>query len=201
MQQSALPGGVTPTYYVFHRWLSENRRKVAAGTDRTVIYSGMDSGRVPLWRQLRDYENLLSRELGKKLVWEPIQEVLTGLPCKLKPYQGHVVVPEGVMRFKTMWDFACGVKDQKFVTEHESQQIWKNLSAWYVKNAVGEVYIFKGSILKKYPDMLLAEIPVLMKNRNVSTSVQKKIFDLIPESRAAWERYRADSEKGRLAGR
>ena len=193
--------GMRPTYLVFHKWLAANRRKIAAGRDRTVIYSGMNSGRIPIWTRLGLYERFLSLELGTNPRWEPIQTVLTKLPCTLPNYRGPVELPYGVAAFKTMWDFACHAKDRRFVTTHESQQIWKNLSAWYVKNAVGETYIFVGSILKKYPDLLLAEIPVLMKNKSISAESQERVMKLIPDSKATWEQYRADSAKGRTAWR
>lgn len=193
--------GMRPAYFVFHKWLAANRKRIAAGRDRTVIYSGMNSGRVPIWSQLRLYERFLSLELGTNPRWEPIQTVLTRLPCSLPHYSDSVELPDGVGRFESMWDFACRAKDKQFVTLHESQQIWKNLSAWYVKNAVGETYVFAGSILKKYPDLLLAEIPVLMKNKAISAESQARVMKLIPSSKATWEKYRTDSAKGRTAGR
>ena len=193
--------GMRPAYVVFHKWLAANRKRIAAGRDRTVIYSGMNSGRIPIWSQLRLYERFLSLELGTNPRWEPIQTVLTRLPCSLPHYSDAVELPDGVGKFESMWDFACHAKDKQFVTTHESQQIWKNLSAWYVKNAVGETYVFAGSILKKYPDLLLAEIPVLMKNKAISAESQARVMKLIPSSKATWEKYRADSAKGRTAGR
>ena len=193
--------GMRPTYFAFHKWLAANRKRIAAGKDRTVIYSGMNSGRVPIWTELRRYERFLSLELGTNPRWEPIQTVLTDLPCALPNYRGSVELPDGVAKFKSMWEFACHAKGRQFVTTHESQQIWKNLSAWYVKNARGETYVFAGSILKKYPDLLLAEIPVLMKNKSISAESQARILKLIPDSKATWEKYRADCAKGRTAGR
>lgn len=193
--------GMRPTYFVFHKWLAANRRRIAAGPDRTVIYSGMNSGRVPIWSQLRLYERFLSLELGTNPRWEPIQTVLTRLPCSLSHYADSVALPGAVDKFESMWDFACHAKDKQLVTTDESQQIWKNLSAWYVKNARGKTYVFAGSILKKYPDLLLAEIPVLMKNKAISAESQERVMKLIPGSKATWEKYRADSAKGRTAGR
>lgn len=193
--------GMQPAYFVFHKWLAANRQKIAAGKNRTVIYSGMDSGRVPIWTQLPRYERFLTLELGTNPRWEPIQTVLTELKCTLPSYKGSVELPDGVAKFKTMWGFARHAYNAKLVTLHESQQIWKNLSAWYVKNARGETYVFAGSILKKYPDLLLAEIPVLMKNKAISAESQERVMKLIPSSKAAWERYRADSATGRTAGR
>ena len=200
MAQAPL-NGMRPTYFVFHKWLAANRKRIAAGRDRTVIYSGMNSGRIPIWSQLRLYERFFSLALGTNPRWEPIQTVLTRLPCSLPHHSGSVELPGAVGKFKSMWDFACHAKDKQFVTLHESQQIWKNLSAWYVKNAVGETYVFAGSILKKYPDLLLAEIPVLMKNKAISAESQARVMKLIPSSKASWEKYRADSAKGRTAGR
>ncbi len=193
--------GMQPTYIVFHKWLAANRTKIAAKRDRTVIYSGMTEGRVKIWTQLPKYERLLTQELGKNPRWEPIETVLKKLKCTLPSYKGSLQLPDGVATFKTMWGFACNAYKANLVTLHESQQIWKNLSAWYVKNAVGETYVFAGSILKKYPDLLLAEIPVLMKNKSISVESQERVMKLIPSSRAAWEKYRADSPKGRMAGR
>lgn len=193
--------GMRPTYAAFHRWLAANRRRIAAGRDRTVIYSGMNSGRVPIWSQLRLYERFISLELGTNPRWEPIEIVLKRLPCSLSHYADAGALPRTVDQFESMWDFACRAQAKQLVTMHESQQIWKNLSAWYVKNAVGETYVFAGSILKKYPDLLLAEIPVLMKNKSISVESQERVMKLIPSSRAAWEKYRADSPKGRMAGR
>ena len=200
MQEDPLRG-MRPTYFVFHKWLAANRKRIAAGRDRTVIYSGMNSGRVPIWTQLRLYERFLSLELGTNPRWEPIQTVLTRLPCSLPVYCGSVELPGAVAQFESMWDFASRAKDKQLVTTQESQQIWKNLSAWYVKNAVGETYVFAGSILKKYPDLLLAEIPVLMKNKSISAESQERVMKLLPSSKATWEKYRADSSKGRTAGR
>ena len=121
--------GMRPAYVVFHKWLAANRKRIAAGRDRTVIYSGMNSGRIPIWSQLRLYERFLSLELGTNPRWEPIQTVLTRLPCSLPHYSDAVELPDGVGKFESMWDFACHAKDKQFVTTHESQQIWKNLSA------------------------------------------------------------------------
>lgn len=193
--------GMRPTYFAFHQWLAANRRKVAAGRDRTVIYSGMDSGRNPVWKKLDHHQGLLSLELGRNPRWEPIQTVLTKMPCTVQNFRGAAVLPDGVAKFRTMWDFACHAGSKKFVTAHENRQIWKNLSAWYVKNARGETYVFVGDILKKYPDLLLAEIPVLMKNKSISAEAQQRVLKLIPSSKSAWEQYRDDSPKGRAAGR
>ena len=77
-----------PAYVVFHKWLAANRKRIAAGRDRTVIYSGMNSGRIPIWSQLRLYERFLSLELGTNPRWEPIQTVLTRLPCSLPTGSG-----------------------------------------------------------------------------------------------------------------
>jgi hypothetical protein len=132
---------------------------------------------------------------------QSIENVLTRMPCDLKRHRGDIKLPDGALRFKNMWDFGCGVERKRFVTKHESQQIWKNLSAWYVKNAVGEVYIWRGDVLKRYPDLLLAEIPVLMKNNRISPDSKRRVLALVPDSKALWERYREDTPKGRTAGR
>lgn len=79
----------------------------------------------------------------------------------------------------------------------------ENLSAWYVKNASGGIYVFAGEKLKKYPDQLLAEIPVLVKNKKlvITPDVAKKLETLVPSSVKAWEMYRADTREGRVRGR
>lgn len=196
-----VPDGMRPTYYVFHKWLASKRRDIAAGRDQTVIYSGMDNGRVPEWRKLAQYADELYAHTGRHPNWQSIEHVLSRMPCELHRHQGGVELPDGLSRFKSMWDFGCGVESKHFVTKHESQQIWKNLSAWYVKNAVGEVYIWKGDVLKRYPDMLLAEIPVLMKNKKISPAAMKRVQELVPDSKALWERFRDDTPKSRTAGR
>lgn len=200
MDESQLKG-MRPTYVVFHKWLAKNRKRIAAGKDRTVIYSGLDSGRAPIWTKLPLYEKYLSLDLDHNPRWQPIQEVLEGMPCTVSRHADTVELPGGVAKFRTMWDFASQVVGKKYVTTHEGQQIWKNLSANDVRNATGEVYVFVGSTLKKYPDMLLAEIPVLMKNKNLSPESQERIIKLIPSSQAVIEKYREDTSKNRTAGR
>lgn len=195
---------MSPTYVAFHAWLSKNRKRIAAATDRTVIYSGMDSGNVPLYRRLEEHERFLKHDYGRDPKWEPIKKVLLEIDVDWRNYQAGAELPKGVFALKNLWDFAFDVKRiSGAVTNGESQQIWKNLSAWYVKNATGKMYIFEGDTLKKYPDMLLAEIPVLLKNKNVklTAATQAKMIKLIPTSKAAWEAYRKDTAAGREAGR
>jgi hypothetical protein len=194
-----LPNGFSPGYFVFHTWLKKNRNSIKAGRDRTVIYSGLTSGNKPIWTQLDRFEELLSKFLQRKLRWEPIESVLRRLDCKFGHVEGAEHLPPGMAACGSVWDFACHASD--FMTDHERQQVWKNLSAWYVKNAEGEVFLFRGHFLKQYPDFLLAEIPVLARNKNVDEATLKKVFKLLPESEALWKKYRGDDAPGRSAGR
>lgn len=196
-----VPQGMRPTYYVFHKWLASHRKDIAAGRDQTVIYSGMDSGRVPEWKKLSQHADELYTLTGTRPNWQSIEQVLRKIRCDLKRYQGKVELPEAAVHFKSMWDFGRLAAKKHLVTKNDSQQIWKSLSAWYVKNAVGDVYIWKGNVLKRYPDLLLAEVPVLMKNQQVSADSMKRVLALVPDSKALWERYRDDTAKARTAGR
>ena len=195
---------MSATYCLFHAWLAKCRGKIVAGKDRTVIYSGIDSGGVPLYKRLAEHEKFLRDEYGVDPKWQPIESVLRNLTVDWKTHQGALEFPKPVLVLRNLWDFAvnAGQADRTLTTQ-ESQQIWKNLSAWYVKNATGKIYIFEGDKLKKYPDMLLAEIPVVLKNKNIkmSAATEAKMIKLIPDSQAAWDRYRADTAKGREAGR
>lgn len=197
----ATASSLSPSYRAFHHWLARHRREIRAAPHKTVIYSGSFSQGPAVWQRLQNYEKLLSRLRGSKIGWEPIETVLRGIPCTLARHGDGELLPEALTRFKTMWHFACDAPRQGLVTRHEEQQVWRNLSAWYAKNAVGEVFMFKGPVLKQYPDMLLAEIPVLAKNGNVTPDFQRRIEQLMPETRSLWAKYRADTPQARTAGR
>ena len=193
----------SPTYSMFHKWLAKNRRNIAAPKDRTVIYSGMDDV-VPVYKQLPEHAKTFRELFGYDPGWVSLEFVLKKIKVDWTAYCGDAPPPKAVLALDCMWDFACNVRRVSgAVTIREAQQIWLNLSAWYVKNASGDVFVFEGSTLKAYPDLLLAEIPVLLKNKDakVVEAYGQKLVRLIPKSKAAWEKYRADSRKGREAGR
>jgi len=192
---------MSPSYRAFHHWLARHRREIRADPGKTVIYSGGFRHGPGVWKRLAEYEKLLSRLRGRSIDWQPIEHVLRRLPCTLHRHGDGEVLPPGLSRFKCMWDFACEAQRDGLLTRHEEQQVWRNLSAWYAKNASGEVFMFKGPVLKQYPDMLLAEVPVLARNGKLTSDFQRRIEQLMPETRALWARYRADSVQGRLAGR
>lgn len=199
-----IPRGMTPTYVVFHRWLAKHRRQVKAGHNQTVIYTGVSYAKgeaIGEWKRLRDHADGLYAYCGWRPRWQPLEAVLRRLKCRFQPFQGDLVLPERLRRYDTMWDFACQAPKDRLVSGHEGAQIWLNLSAAYARNATGGVFIWQGEVLKRYPDLLLAEIPVLAKNRNITTNALKKVLEMVPGSRATWERYRADGASRRLDGR
>ena len=193
----------SPSYAAFHRWLTKNRGCIAASKDCTVIYSGMDSGDVPLWKQLPKIQAQLRETIKPGLQWEPIETVLRSLRVDWDAYTSIEALPTKLLSLRSIWDFGVSAQRLGLITRPESHQVWKNLSAWYVKNASGGIYVFAGDTLKKYPDLLMAEIPVLVKNKRlvITAEIAKKLESLVPSGIEAWQKYRADSQMGRLKGR
>ncbi|MBV8663601.1 MAG: hypothetical protein JO107_10905 [Hyphomicrobiales bacterium] len=211
----------SPAYWGFHRWLSANMSKVKSGR-AAVIYSGMDAGK-PIWKKLDEYEKELKLYFRIKptRIWETLAEVATGITTDIggavsradyeRALQSKTINPgvaydalrQKLKKYKSLYDFAENSARNNDVTAYEKTQIWKNLSARYVQNASGHVYIFEGDVLKKYPDFLLAEIPVLMKNKRVDAATIARAVKLVPKSKDAWLKYRDKSEtaEGRLKGR
>lgn len=188
---------MSPTYVMFHAWLKKNRKTVAAKKDKSVIYSGMDKGGVPIWKRLHAHEETIKVIWGKSPAWEPIVLVLKHLKVNWKSYKGDLDIPAKVFGLGNLWDFADQVEKLGAVTKNEEKQIWINLSAWYVKNATGDLYVFDGDKLDDFPVMLLAEIPVLLKNKDIKRTeeIEKKMVRLIPASAKAWASHRDNLKK------
>jgi hypothetical protein len=195
-----LPPGWTPAYWAFHAWLRSNHNKLKAGRDRTVIYSGMRRGDVPVFKKLGRYRSLITAYFGVDPQWETLEFVLKKIKVDWDRYRQTNELDEKMVKsYRWMWDFAMEAPARRFVSPYEGRQIWKNLSAWYVKNAVGKVYIWEGATLKAFPDFLLAEIPILLKNKNVTPETIKRAVELAPKSAEAWRKYRdLQASKNRL---
>lgn len=147
----ALGKDSSPVYRAFHHWLDKNRGKIKADANTTVIYSGMDSGGMPEWKKLADHARDIRRLTKVDPEWQPIEQVLSKLAFDISDYKSDAPLPSSALRFGSVWDFACKAASKSYITRHESQQVWKNLSAWYVKNSSGHVWIWKGDVLKAYP--------------------------------------------------
>ena len=191
----------SPVYQAFHEWLKKNRGKIKAGRNETVIYSGMDSGGVPEWKKLDEHARTLKKTIGYDVEWQPIEQVLRKLSFDLTPYKGDFPLPASALRFKSAWDFGRKISSKNYVSRAESQQVWKSFSAWYAKNSSGHVWMFKGDRLKAYPDMFLAEIPVLLRRNDLTPENERQLLELIPDLQKVVEAYRTDTFRGRKAGR
>lgn len=197
---------LSPAYEAFHIWLRSNRALIAAGKDKTVTYSGKTGGGVGLWKKLPERAEEIKVLFGVDPEWTPIQFVLEklkvnlGSVAKASPRLDHFL-PSQLYQRISMWDFACNASRRKWMTLHENQQVWLNLSAWYVRNAKGRVWIFMGKQLKEFPDLLLTEIPTLMKNGRVDEVTMQRAIHLAPKSQANWEKFRTKEQGQRTEGR
>ncbi len=188
-------------YRAFHRWLAVNRRKVKAPRNRTVIYSGSDRKKVPTWHRLNSKGKDVKAKFGVVPKCTTIQQVLEDLPFTLGDYVEGGPDPFKGFAYGTMWDFASKACKHKLLSTRDGQQVWFNLSVWYSKNAGGKVWQWAGDTLKEFPDLLLAEIPMLLKNKKVDEDTMKAAIKLAPASAKAWQQYQAASKQQKAEGR
>ena len=204
MDAGAMPDeqDVQPRVYkAFHNWLSVNRRLIKAPHGMTVIYSGWDRRSVPAWNRLNSRGKDVQATFGVVPRWKTIQAVLEGLTFAVDGYVDGEPDPFKGFAYGTMWDFATKAPKHKLLSRRDSQQVWFNLSTWYSKNATGKVWMWVGDTLKEFPDLLLAEIPMLLRNKKIDDATMKAAIKLAPASEKAWKLYQAASKQQKQDGR
>jgi hypothetical protein len=208
---------LSKNFKAIRTWVSENKSKLKAPPNKTILYSGRDY----------DLEDLKD-ELGKKVSPEdrktfmgtPMYKVVEKwqkranavkdanigvgfktLPDILKALKPPVIVDKDrkEMPYPNAWvffnelgktnDLDALLPNRKKI----AKDIWSELSDIFASNAVGDIQIFDGAaddygMLQKDKDFIMRELPALLKDPNLSKQAKDLLAKKIGEFGSYFDR-------------
>ena len=191
-------------------WIERNKSRIKAEPNKTLLYSGRDSDLEELEEQIpaKDRKTFMGTALWKCIAKQRNRSRAEKIPVEfqsiedvLSKIRSHPVIVDKdriEQQYAHEWECYMELKNKpRLIARVVVDQCWGRLSEVYASNAKGDIKILDGfaddySLLKEDKDFIKKELPVLLKNDNLSAEAKAVLMQKIGKYASYFDRRYTD---------